>query len=66
MKSSPCFRLPQDLPPTTALALFEFLNEMADALWQQYESELVECILEDFNMPPSPQTELEFDDDIAF
>ncbi len=66
MKPSPHFQLPQDLPPTTALALFDFFNNMADTLWQQYEPQLIESILEDRNLSPSSQIEFEFDDDIEF
>ncbi len=66
MKSSYSFHLPQDLPTTTALALFNFLNEIADAVWLQYESEIVEGIFEEFDMPPSSPIELPFDDDIEF
>ena len=49
MIPTPVFHLPQDLPPKTALALFDLLSGLTDALWQQYEIELVELIMDDLN-----------------
>jgi hypothetical protein len=66
MIPTPPFHLPQDLPPKTALALFELLSELTDALWQQYESELVELIMEDINACPASQQSFDFDDDLTF
>ena len=62
----PMFPLPQDLPPRTALALFELLSGLTDALWQHYETELVELIMEDLNAHPASQQSFDFNDDIAF
>jgi len=45
MTTSP-FTFPQDLSPPVALALFEVLQDLTDALWQQYEIDLVELIME--------------------
>ena len=45
MKPSIPFHLPEDLPPKTAMALFDLLNELTDALWQHYESELMDLII---------------------
>ncbi len=60
------FTLPADLSPEVALALFELLQELTDALWQQYETELVELIMEDRNQFPASQLVLDFDDDLPF
>ena len=66
MKSTPNFQLPQDLPPETAMALFDLLNGLIDALWQHYEIELVELIMEDLNQYPASQQAFDFDDDLSF
>ncbi len=60
------FELPVDLPPETAMALFELLSELTDALWQQYETELVELIMAERNQVPASQQVFDFDDDIPF
>ncbi len=66
MKSTPNFQLPQDLPPETAMALFDLLSGLIDALWQHYEIELVELIMEDLNQYPASQQAFDFDDDLSF
>jgi hypothetical protein len=60
------FHLPQDLPPTTALALFDLLSDLTDALWQQYQTELVELIMDDLNAFPATQQTFDFNDDLPF
>jgi len=47
MIPTPVFHLPDDLPPQTALALFDLLRGLIDALWQQYETELLELIMDE-------------------
>ena len=49
MNPTHLFELPQDLPPKTAMALFDLLSALTDALWQQYESELVELAIEELD-----------------
>jgi len=66
MIPSPSFELPQDLPPETALALFELLSGLTDALWQQYQRELVELLMEDINAHPASQLSFDFNDDLPF
>jgi hypothetical protein len=66
MIPTPSFHLPQDLPPKTALALFELLSELTDALWQQYETELVELIMDDLNAYPASQQSFDFNDVLPF
>ncbi len=60
------FTLPEDLSPPVALALFELLQALTDALWQQYEIDLVELIMEDLNQYPASQQSFDFDDDLPF
>ena len=66
MIPTPTLQLPRDLPPRTALALFELLSGLTDALWQQYEADLVELIMEDLNAHPASQLSFDFNDDIPF
>lgn len=60
------FQVPLDLPPPTALALFELLNSLTDALWQHYQSDLVELIMDDLNVAPASQQRFDFNDDLPF
>jgi hypothetical protein len=66
MIPTPRFQLPTDLPPKTALALFELLNGLTDALWQQYETDLVALIMDDLNAHPAAQQSFDFNDDLPF
>ena len=66
MKPSIPFHLPEDLPPKTAMALFDLLNELTDALWQHYESELVDLIVNDSDPYSDVQQRFDFDDDLTF
>ena len=66
MNPTPVFELPQDLPPKTAMALFDLLSALTDALWQQYESELVELAMEDLDHCPATQQTFDFNDDLPF
>ena len=65
MKTLP-FTLPEDLSPPVVLALFEVLQDLIDALWQQYETDLVELIMQERNQFPASQQVLDFDDDLPF
>ena len=65
MKPLP-FPLPEHLSPPVALALFELLQDLSDALWQQYETELVELIMTDRDQVPASQQSFDFDDEIPF
>ena len=60
------FTFPADLSPPVALALFELLQNLIDALWQQYETELVELIMQECNQVPASQQAFDFDDDLLF
>lgn len=66
MTPTPSFHLPRDLPPETALALFDLLSRFTDALWQQYETELVELIMDDLDAYPAAQQSFDFNDDLPF
>jgi hypothetical protein len=65
MKTLP-FTLPGELSPPVALALFEVLQALTDALWQQYETDLVEFIMQERNQVPASQQAFDFDDDLPF
>ena len=65
MKTLP-FTIPEDLSAPVALALFELLRELTDALWQQYEIELVELIMVERNQCPASQQAFEFNEDLSF
>lgn len=60
------FTFPADLSPPVALALFELLQNLIDALWQQYEIDLVELIMQECNQVPASQQVFDFDDDLLF
>ena len=60
------FTFPADLSPPVALALFELLQNLIDALWQQYETELVEIIMQERNQVPASQQAFDFNDDLPF
>jgi hypothetical protein len=60
------FPLPDHLPPEAALALFDCLSDLLEAVWQHYEPFLLEQILRDLHAPPDDESEPEFDDDIPF
>jgi len=66
MKPPPVFHLPEDLPPKTAMALLDLLNTLTDALWQQYETELVALITQQLDTCPDSQQAFDFNDDIPF
>jgi len=66
MIPTPVFHLPDDLSPETALALFDLLSGLTDALWQRYESQLVELIMDDLNAYPPAQQAFDFNDDLPF
>lgn len=58
--------LPKNLSPPVALALFELLQDLTDALWQQYETDLVELLMKERNQFPAAQQVFDFDDDPPF
>ena len=58
--------LPEDLPPAVALALFEVLQTLTQALWDQYETDLIELIMSERDQTPAAQQVLDFNDDLPF
>ena len=62
------FSFPQHLPPKAALALFECLTDLVDAVWQHYQSVLLDQIISELNSPPDDDNTLPLDpdDDIPF
>ena len=65
MKTFPV-SLPEDLPPTVALALFEALQNLTNAVWNLYESDLIELMMAERNPIPPAQQVLDFNDDLPF
>ena len=66
MIPTPVFHLPDDLPPQTALALFDLLRGLIDALWQQYETELLALIMDEPEADLDAQQAFDFNDDLPF
>ena len=66
MKPTPLFPLPQDLSPKTAMALFDLLSALTDALWQQYEPELVALIVDELHQDRAAQQPCDTNDDPPF
>ena len=66
MIPTPVFHLPDDLPPKTALALFDLLRGLIDALWQQYETELLALIMDEPEADLDAQQAFDFNDDLPF
>ena len=66
MIPTPVFHLPDDLPPQTALALFDLLRGLIDALWQQYETELLELIMDEPEADLDAQQAFDFNSDLPF
>ena len=66
MNPIPNFPLPQDLSPETALALFDLLYGLTDALRQQYGDEWNELTMLERNQYPASQQAFDFNDDLPF
>jgi hypothetical protein len=58
--------IPDNLPPALALALLELLHHLSDALWDQYETDLIELITAERNQVPAAQQTFDFNDDLPF
>ena len=57
---------PPDLPPSVALALFEMLQALTEALWQHYEADLIELISDAHPPSCTAQQAFDFDDELTF
>ena len=64
--NTPRLSLPDHLPPEAALALFDCLTDLVEAVWQHYEPVLLDQILIELNTTPDVDDKLDFDDDIPF
>ena len=51
--------LPEDLPPAVALALFEALQNLTNAVWNLYETDLIELVMAERNQVPPAQQALD-------
>ena len=63
------FEIPQHWSPQQALAVFDFLEQIAGLVWDQYQQPLIELLRPDLNPEPEPSDRLDlfdFDDDIPF
>lgn len=65
MKTFPV-SLPENLPPAVALALFETLDNLTNAVWNLYETELISLITADPSQVPHAQQAFDFNDDLPF
>lgn len=58
--------LPENLPAHAAMALYEVLSHLSEALWRHYEPALLELIMRECNQSSHSQLALDFDDDPPF
>ena len=60
-------QLPDHWTPEQALAVYEFLTELADALWNRYEIPLIQLLAPELDQNNDSQLDLfDFDDSIPF
>jgi len=60
-------RLADDWTPAQALAVYEFLTDLADAIWNRYDVALIEQLRSERDDGDSSQLDLfDFDDPIPF
>jgi len=60
-------RLPDYWTPAEALAVYEFLNELAEAIWNRYEVALIEQLRSERDYGDTSQPDLfDFDDPLPF
>jgi hypothetical protein len=60
-------RLPDYWTPAEALAVYELLNDLAEAIWNRYEVELIEHLRNDRVYDDTSQLDLfDFDDPLPF
>jgi hypothetical protein len=65
MKTFPV-SLPQELPPAVALALFETLDTLTNAVWNLYQTDLIDLMMAERKQVPPAQQVLAFNDDLPF
>ena len=57
---------PDNLPPALALSFFDLLQDLSQALWDQYETELTELIMAESDPVPLARQTFDFNDDLPF
>lgn len=65
MKTFPV-SLPEDLPPAVALALFETLETLSNAIWNLYASDLIALMTDESDRIASTQHAFDFNDELPF
>ena len=61
------FQIPQHWKTRDAIAYFEFLHDLIEAIWETYDEQIVPIIIADHLPQPSQlHDELDPDDDIPF
>jgi hypothetical protein len=67
MKTRFMMHLPDDWTPQQALSVYELLHELAEAIWERYETPLIELLTTEpeqhAHLPPSL---LDFDEELPF
>ena len=58
--------IPDDWSAEQALAVYEFLFELQQLIWDRYELQLYELLRPDLDEKDSDQLDLFFNDDIPF
>jgi hypothetical protein len=60
-------QLPDYWTPEQALAVYDLLNDLAEAIWNRYEIPLIELLAQDLDRGNGAQPDLfNFDDQIPF
>ncbi len=55
-------QVPEDWTPEQALSVYEYLHQVAEAVWERYEIDLLPLVIPDPSPADSPQPDL-FDPD---
>jgi hypothetical protein len=59
--------LPDHWTPEQALAVYDLLNDLAEAIWNRYEIPLIELLAQDLDRGNGAQPDLfDFDDPLPF
>jgi hypothetical protein len=60
-------QLPDDWTPEQALAVYDLLNDLAEAIWKRYEIPLIELLAPEIEPQNTAQPDLfDFDDPLPF
>jgi hypothetical protein len=67
MKTRFLMHLPDDWTPEQALSVYELLHELAEAIWERYETPLINLLTaKPEQRAPSQPNLLDVDDDLPF